>query len=89
MLQELEMTTVRLDGKSKVALKWLSMRRGQTKSEVIRDAIARLAEEEEHEQPSAYERLLPFIGIVEEGDPKLSERTGMRLAHRKAGPSAL
>jgi Arc/MetJ-type ribon-helix-helix transcriptional regulator len=72
------MTTVRLDVKSEAALKRLSMRRGQTKSEVIRDAIARLAEEE-NEQPSTYERLRPFIGIVDEGDHQLSEGTGKRL----------
>jgi Arc/MetJ-type ribon-helix-helix transcriptional regulator len=72
------MTTVRLDVKSEAALKRLSMRRGQTKSEVIRDAIARLAEEE-NGQPSAYEQLRPFIGIVDEGDPQLSEGTGKRL----------
>ncbi len=72
------MATVRLDVKSEAALKRLSVRRGQTKSEVIRDAIARLAEEE-NEQPSAYDRLRPFIGIIDEGDPQLSEDTGKRL----------
>jgi len=72
------MATVRLDIKTEVALKRLSARRGQTKSEVIRDAIARLADEEE-EQPSAYDRLQPFIGIVDSGDPKLSEDMGKRL----------
>jgi hypothetical protein len=45
---------------------------------VIRDAIARLAEEEES-QTSAYERLRPFIGIIEGGDPNLSEDTGKRF----------
>jgi hypothetical protein len=35
--------------------------------------------EEKEEDPSAYERLQPFIGIVEGGDPKLSEDTGKRL----------
>jgi Arc/MetJ-type ribon-helix-helix transcriptional regulator len=72
------MTTVRLDVKSETALKRLSVRRGQSKSEVIRDAIARLAAEEK-EQLSAYERLQPFIGIINEGDPRLSEGTGKRL----------
>lgn len=72
------MATVRLDVKSEVALKRLSMRRGQTRSEVIRDAIARLAEEEDP-QTSAYERLQPFIGVVDGGDPRLSENTGKRL----------
>ncbi len=69
------MATVRLDIRTEVALKRLMTRRGQTKSEVIREAIARLAEEEES-QISAYERLRPFIGIIEGDDPKLSESTG-------------
>jgi predicted DNA-binding protein len=72
------MTTVRLDIKTEVALKRLTARRGQTKSEVIRDAIDHLLEEEE-KQTSAYDRLQPFIGIIEEGDPKLSENTGKRF----------
>jgi Arc/MetJ-type ribon-helix-helix transcriptional regulator len=70
--------TARLDVRTDAALKRLSARRGQSKSEVIRDAIARLAEEEE-QRPSAYDRFQPFIGIVEGGDPKLSENTGKRL----------
>ena len=53
-------------------------KRGQTQSEVIRDAISRLAEEEAAPQ-SAYDRLLPYIGIAEGGDPTLSENTGKRL----------
>ena len=72
------MTTVRLDVNTEAMLKRLSARRGQTKSEVIRDAIAHLAKEEQ-DQPSAYERLQPFIGVVEDGDPKLSENTGKRF----------
>lgn len=31
------------------------------------------------QQTSAYERLLPFIGIVDEGETRLSENTGERL----------
>jgi Arc/MetJ-type ribon-helix-helix transcriptional regulator len=72
------MATVRLDVKTEAALKRLSVRRGQTKSEVIRDAIA-LLDEGKGEQISAYERLQPFIGISEGGDPKLSENTGKRF----------
>ena len=41
------MATVRLDIKTETALKRLSVRRGQTRSEVIREAITRLADEEE------------------------------------------
>lgn len=72
------MANVRLDTKTEAALKRLSAKRGQTRSEVIRDAIVRLVGEED-EQISAYDRLQPFIGIVDSGDPKISEGTGKRL----------
>lgn len=72
------MATVRLDVKTETALKRLSLRRGQTKSEVIRDAITRLAEEE-GERVSAAERLQSFIGIVDSGGRQLSESTGQKL----------
>jgi predicted DNA-binding protein len=72
------MTTVRLDAKTEAALKRLTARRGQTKSEVIRDAIAHLSDEEK-DQPSAFERLQPYIGVIEGDDPKLSEDTGRRF----------
>ena len=73
-----EMATVRLDVKTEEALKRLTLQRGQTKSEVIRDAIARLGEEK-GEQVSAYHRLQPFIGVADSGGRQLSERTGEKL----------
>ena len=69
------MAAVRLDNRTELALKRLTARRGQTRSEVIRDAIEHLVEEEE-KQTSAFERLQPFIGIIEGADPKLSENAG-------------
>jgi Arc/MetJ-type ribon-helix-helix transcriptional regulator len=54
------------------------VRRGQTKSEVIRNAIAKLADEDQ-EQLSAYDRLRPYIGIADSGGQQLSERTGQRF----------
>jgi Arc/MetJ-type ribon-helix-helix transcriptional regulator len=72
------MATVRLDVKTEAALKRLTLQRGQTKSEVIRDAIARLAEEK-GEKVSAYHKLQPFIGITDSGGQQLSERTGEKL----------
>jgi Arc/MetJ-type ribon-helix-helix transcriptional regulator len=60
------MATVRLDIKTETALKRLSVRRGQTRSEVIREAITRLAEEEA-EPRSAYQRLEAFVGTVDSG----------------------
>jgi Arc/MetJ-type ribon-helix-helix transcriptional regulator len=73
------MATVRLDVRTEAALKRLTLQRGQTKSEVIRDAIARLAEEK-GEQVSAYHRLQPFIGVVDSGGRQLSEKTGEKLS---------
>lgn len=72
------MTTVRLDVKTETALRRLTLRRGQTKSEVIRDAIARLAGEDEA-QVTAAQRLQSFIGLVDSGGQQLSERTGQKL----------
>jgi Arc/MetJ-type ribon-helix-helix transcriptional regulator len=72
------MTTVRLDVKTETALRRLTSRRGQTKSEVIRDAIARLAGEE-GEQVTAAQKLQSFIGLVDSGGQQLSERTGQKL----------
>lgn len=72
------MATVRLDVTTEATLKRLSAERGQTQSEVLRDAIARLADEEE-EQPSAYQRLQPFIGIADSGGQQLSQNTGQRF----------
>ncbi len=71
------MTTVRLDTPTEAILRRLASRRGQTKSDVIRDAIARLATEEE--ELSAYDRLRPFIGAVDTGGLQLSRDTGRRL----------
>ena len=72
------MATVRLDVFTEAALKRLAARRGQTKSEVLRDAITRLAEEEGG-PASAYHRLQPFIGIADSGGRQLSTATGRRL----------
>ncbi len=56
----------------------MSTRRGQTRSEVIRDAITRLADEE-GETRSAYDRLQAFAGIVDSGGLQLSTETGKRF----------
>jgi hypothetical protein len=72
------MAIVRLDVPTAATLKRLAARRGQTKSEVLRDAIALLAEEQ-REPLSAYHRLLPFLGIADSGGRQLSTGTGRRL----------
>jgi len=73
------MATVRLDIKTETALKRLVVRRGQTRSEVIREAITRLAEEEEEAPRSAYEQLQAFVGVVDSGGKQLSTETGKKL----------
>lgn len=72
------MATVRLDVTTEAALNQLSTRRGQTRSEVIRDAITRLADEGS-ETRSAYEKLQAFAGIVDSGGLQLSTQTGKRF----------
>ena len=72
------MATVRLDVPTEATLKRLAAQRGQTKSEVIRDAIAHLAEEET-QRSSAYHRLRPFVGIVDSKGQQLSTKTGRRF----------
>lgn len=72
------MATVRLDTATEATLKRLASRRGQTKSEVIRDAIERLADDEPG-PVTAYERLQAYAGILDSGGRQLSTDTGQRL----------
>jgi|GEM_PF-4330451 len=65
------MATVRLDVQTETTLRRLAARRGQSRSEVIRDAIAKLAGEETP-LPSALDRLRPFVGIFDSGVKQLS-----------------
>lgn len=72
------MATVRLDTTTEATLKRLAAQRGQTKSDVIRDAIVRLASDEV-EQPSALDRLRAYAGIADSGGRQLSTDTGRKL----------
>ncbi len=71
------MTTVRLDTATETVLSRLAARRRQTKSDVIRDAIARLAEEDK--ETTAFQRLQSFIGVADSGGQQLSRETGRRF----------
>ncbi len=73
------MATVRLDTATEATLKRLAASRGQTKSDVIRDAIAQLAEEASQAGASAFDRLRPFVGVADSGGRQLSRQTGRRL----------
>jgi len=73
------MTTVRLDTELETTLERLARQRGQTKSDVIRDAIEHLAREQKTSGATALERLRPFIGIADSGGRELSRQTGRRF----------
>lgn len=70
------MATVRLDTLTEATLKRLALQRGQTKSDVIRDAISHLAG---HGDPTAFQKLQPFVGVADSGGRQLSQQTGKRL----------
>jgi Arc/MetJ-type ribon-helix-helix transcriptional regulator len=86
------MTTVRLDPSTRATLERLARRRGQSRSEVIRDAIGRLETEEEQEgTASALERLRPFVGVIDSGGRQLSRESGRKFRelleeHHRARP---
>jgi Ribbon-helix-helix protein, copG family len=79
-------TTVRLDSATSAALDRLARRRGQTRSEVLRDAIGCLAGDEEENAPSAFDRLRPFVGIADSGGRQLSRESAARFV-RGRGPN--
>jgi predicted DNA-binding protein len=68
-------TSVRLDRKTEAAVRRLARQQGRTKSEVIRDAIARMAEEATTPRiSSAYEAVEDLLGIASGGPPDLARR---------------
>jgi len=73
-------TSVRLDPKTESLVSRLARRRGQTKSEVIREALLALARSAEQAKPhkTAYEAL-GLIGCVNDGPEDLSVRTGEKV----------
>ena len=74
-------TSVRLDSRTESLVNRLAKKTGRTKSQVIRDAITRLAEGENPATlpRTAYEALKDVIGIVKGGPSDLSERTGEKF----------
>jgi len=74
-------TSVRLDAKTESLVRRLAHTTGRTKSQVIRDAIVKLAESEGRARPAKtpYEAMKHMIGIAKGGPPDLSERTGEKF----------
>ncbi|MBI2218054.1 MAG: CopG family transcriptional regulator [Candidatus Rokubacteria bacterium] len=78
-------TSVRLDAKTEILVTRLARKTGRTKSQVIRDAIARLAEDGDGAEKRAktpYEAMKHLIGIADSGGANLSERTGEKFTAR-------
>ena len=82
--------SVRLDRASGLALERLARKTGRTRSEIIRQAVVRLSEENLAREvaPTPYEALADFIGCARGGPADLSTRTGKKfrkvLAERQA-----
>jgi len=82
------MAVIRVSAKTQVALKRLSVKRGQTPSQVLQVALSRLAEGE-NEPQTAYQRLEAFAGVVDSGGLQLSTNTGGHMrAHLAERSSA-
>lgn len=73
--------SVRLDSKTESLVNRLARKTGRTKSEIIREALARLADEEGERHPgrSPYEATKHLIGITHGGPPDLSVRSGEKV----------
>ncbi len=67
-------TSVRLDPRTEALLRRLARRTGQTRSHIIRDAIARLAESEPVHTPGPYAMVADLVGIAKGGPPDLARR---------------
>ncbi|MDF0668147.1 MAG: ribbon-helix-helix protein, CopG family [Nitrospira sp.] len=79
--------TVRVDVKTERLLLRLARKRGETKSEIIRDAIGVLAKEvrvQEATEPP-YEKVRDLIGSVSGGSADLSTRTGEKFRRALVG----
>ena len=74
-------TSVRLDAKTEDLVNRLARKKGQTKSEVIRQALIAFARSDDEAKPhkTLYEALGPLIGSVKGGPKDLSERTGEKF----------
>lgn len=74
--------SVRLDAKTERLIEGLARKRGQTKSEIVREAIGAVAEQQMNGSESAkhpYEVIEDLIGCVRGGPPDLSVGTGKKF----------
>jgi hypothetical protein len=74
-------TTLRLPAETEALVERIARRTGRTKSRVIRDALALLAEkEEQHASSRPFDKIEHLVGIVDSGGRRLSEQTGRGFA---------
>ncbi len=76
--------SVRVDAETTAAIERLARQRRSTKSQVIREAVAALAERERNgaRGPSPYDAIPHLIGCYDSGGLRLSEHTGEKFAVR-------
>jgi hypothetical protein len=70
--------TLRLDPKTRRQIARVAHRKGISKSEVIRRALNSWPEFADS-SVSPYEQLADLIGVVQAGNPRRSEKTGMQF----------
>jgi metal-responsive CopG/Arc/MetJ family transcriptional regulator len=72
--------TVRLDTAMEGLVNRLAKQRGITKSELIREALRRIADENQEKKPRRpYDAISHLIGCAHGGPPTLSEQTGQKF----------
>ena len=72
--------SVRLDLKTEAAVRRLAHRRNQTRSAVVREALAAFERQEEartSEPSTPWETIRHLIGVADSGGSRLSEDTGV------------
>lgn len=77
--------SLRLDPDTEARIRRLSASTGRSKSEVVREAVARYATERDASRAShesAYDRLKPVIGVVRTGGAHYSSQTHAKYRER-------
>jgi hypothetical protein len=73
--------SLRLDTDTERLVTRLARMRGQTKSEVVREALRALsAQQATRSGPTLYDAIAPHVGCFDSGGMNLSEKTGRRFA---------
>jgi hypothetical protein len=73
--------SLRLDAETERLVNRLARSRGQTKSEVLREALRALASEQRTSSgPTLYDAIAHHVGCFDSGGMNLSARTGRRFA---------